>query len=301
MGDPVTDLRNRFAPQLASAMSAVELREDAQLSPKIRWSPHVVARDDEDSQAAWHLLPEIPTGPRWHERMREAVEALPNLRLGVCGPENVVLHESVLSVVDDLRARVATVESDEPDAVFKFRESAADMIYEDRVLLSRATAALILNRLLERCSQATTNYEKGVTLEVLIAVLLSQVRGFEVISRGVSARAQQIDVQVHNRNASGILGDSPLVIAEAKNWDRPVGAGQYVLLHNKVVSRFGRSRIGFFVTTDRFTAGVEDEMLRDSKGNIVIATLDKETLPKLWRTGDITANIERAVVDATNT
>jgi hypothetical protein len=57
--------------------------------------------------------------------------------------------------------------------------------------------------------------------------------------------------------------------------------------------------MGFFVTTDRFTQGVEREMLRDSVRDILVVPLDQESLPRLWRTGkSITETLESAVLKA---
>ena len=66
--------------------------------------------------------------------------------------------------------------------------------------------------------------------------------------------------------------------------------------------RYGMSRLGYFVTTDRFTRGVEIERLCDSKGDILIVPLDKNSLPQIWEgiteQDSITSRLEAATIDA---
>jgi hypothetical protein len=209
-------------------------------------------------------------------------------------------NEELLLLIDEINAGVAAIEIDD-DAPAGVRRCtfAADLIYQERLTLVHKTAGKLLDRWLDRCHTATTNELKGVALEVVTALMLSQVAGFEVKSRNVANRSQQMDVQIHNRRMGGILGGSPLVFAEAKNWKNAVGTTEYYSVHRKIKTRFGTSRLGFFTTTDRFTAGVHDEMLRDSQGQVLIVPLDKETLPAIWREGkSITDNLEAAAIDA---
>jgi hypothetical protein len=293
--DPVADLREALTSALMER-GTVDLKADKPLNAKIPWSPHLY---DLKSRRAWHCLSEPPESNAWISRMRRARAMSPTLSLGVCAPINVMLSEEVLDAVDDLEASTATVMLGGSTADVTFSGSAADLIYEMGLKLSRDYATRILDRLLVRCAAAKTTDAKGVTLEVLTAVLLSQVEGFEVVSRGLSNRSQQIDVQIHNRRVTGLLGGSDIVIAEAKNWRNPVGTVEYYSVVRKIETRFGRSRLGFFITTDRFTAGVAVERLRDSKGGTLVVPIDKASLPSLWSSGDgITRNLEAAAIRA---
>jgi hypothetical protein len=296
MHDPISELRDRFVAQLSTPPANPSLTIDTPLANDVPWSPHLY---DPSSKTAWHILAALPTSTRWHTRMREAAAKIPDLQVGICAPTHVLSDETVLDIADDLQAHIATINLDDDTSGFRLRTTVADVIYENRLALSHSRAAKILDRWLERCHSATTNHRKGITLEVLTAIMLSQVVGFEVKNRGISNRSQQMDVSVHNRRTGGILGSSELVFAEAKNWSNPVGTEEYYSVYRKIETRFGRSRLGFFITTDRFTAGVRDERLRDSRGQILVVPLDKETLPSIWRTGtSVTGNLEDAAIDA---
>ena len=139
----------------------------------------------------------------------------------------------------------------------------------------------------------------GVLLELVVAVLLSQVDGFEVRSIGIANRSQQMDVLVHNRNNAGTLSQSPLVLAEAKNWAASVTPTRYTLFLRKLKSRHGRAKLGYLVTTSRFTAGVLSEVCRESKQDILVVLVDGKALPLLWRSDStITDAIEQITMDA---
>jgi hypothetical protein len=182
----------------------------------------------------------------------------------------------------------------------RVRESASALVYEEKLRLTREAAAALLDRNLERALTEPDANRKGVHLEVVTALMLSQVDGFEVISRGIANRSQQLDVVLQNKNTGGVLGGSGIVIAEAKNWTSPVGPQQYAWMHKKTSSKFGRAKLGFFITTDRFTRGVDDEQLIDSTGDVLIAKIHGELLPTIWNhhARSISAQIETVVVSA---
>jgi hypothetical protein len=293
--DPLGEIRTRLMAKLTADNAAVKLRQDAAIDPAIRWSPHVV---DDTSGVAWHILTDNVESDFWVRRMKAARDARPNLQLGVALPEHVIFNEDLIRKLNDLNVRIALADLNSESDV-RLSGSAADIIYEKGLKLSATVASQILDSLLDRCHKATDTNLKGRTLELLTAVLLSQVNGFEVNPIGISNRSQQMDVIVHNRNTAGVLGRSEVVIAEAKNWSNPVGTTEYFSVYRKIETRFGRSRLGYFVTTDRFTAGVELERLKDAKGQILVVPLDRQTLPKVWRNATDAAPITRRLEEAT--
>ena len=294
--DSLGELRKRLVSELRAQDAAVKLREDSPIDPTIRWSPHV---QDDTNQVAWHILTDNIESEFWSRRMKTAREAQSGLGLGVALPDHVIVNEELIRRLSDLDCKIALVNLEEPDSKARLSCSAADMIYERGLKLSPAVACHILDKLLERCNEASDTTVKGRTLELLTAVLLSQVDGFEVRSIGISNRSQQMDVVVHNRNAAGVLGRSEVVIAESKNWSNPVGTVEYYSVYRKIETRFGRSRLGYFVTTDRFTRGVEFERLKDAKGGILVVPLDRNSLPNIWRAATDQAPITRQLEEAT--
>jgi hypothetical protein len=299
--DAVEDLRKLLREQLAEGGASTILRADESIGASIPWRPHLF---DEKAGVAWHILTELVDSESWIHRMQKARSERPEIMVGVALPEELLHnHEDLLQQLNDLGSRVAIISTHRlTTRSVRFSNSVADVIYENRFRLSPQVADKILRRLLKRCYEAQTNNAKGVALEVVSAVMLSQVDGFEVTHLGVSNRSQQMDVQVHNRNVGGVLGRSALVIAEAKNWSTPPGPTEYTWLFRKIETKFGLARLGYFVTTDRFTRGVEIERLRDSKGEILIVPLDKVSLPAIWEgvteVDSITRRLEAATIDA---
>jgi hypothetical protein len=294
--DPVGEIRKRLISKLMADNGAAQLREDEAIDPAIRWSPHV--RDD-TAGVAWHILTDNVESGFWARRMTAVRDVRPDLRLGVALPEHLIFDEDLIKRLNDLNVRIALTDLEDERLEVKLANSAADIIYERGLKLSTPVAADILDKLLDRSYAATSTDEKGRTLELLTAVLLSQVDGFEVKTIGISNRSQQMDVVAHNRNTAGVLGRSEVVIAEAKNWKNPVGTTEYFSVYRKIETRFGRSRLGYFVTTDRFTGGVELGRLKDAKGRILVVPLDRQTLPKVWRNATEAAPITRQLEDAT--
>jgi hypothetical protein len=233
--------------------------------------------------------------------LEEAREFDGDLNLVVCAPETVFLDESTLLSLDRRDVQVLRCENAEDGAKIVGQVlTLSDLVYEESLLLSIESARVLLNRALDRAKAATDPNRRGVLLEILVAVMFSQARGLRVRDVGVSRRAQQLDVTVLNRNVGNpLLQNSPLIIAEAKNWRKPVGSEQYGWLHRKLLTSRGRAKLGFLVTSGHFTDGVYTEAIRDSRDDHMIVLLDGETLPAIWNDyDDITEGLEAAVYQA---
>jgi hypothetical protein len=300
--DAVEDLRQVLGDHLQKEDASAVVRVDESIGAAIRWRPHLL---DEKAGVAWHILSEFVDSDAWIVRMQKAQLERPSLVLGVALPEELLHnHEEILLQLNELNSKVAILPAVEtgPTRPVRISHSVADVIYENGFRLTSGTAEEMLKRLLKRCHEAQTNQAKGVALEVVTAVMLSQVSGFRVTQKGVSNRSQQMDVQVHSTNVGGVLGRSALIVAEAKNWNTAPGPTEYSWLLRKIETRYGMSRLGYFVTTDKFTRGVEIERLRDSKGEILIVPLDKNSLPQIWEgiseQDSITRRLETATIDA---
>lgn len=208
------------------------------------------------------------------------------------------MRESILDWSDRLGACIMPLElmdGGKPRIV----ASTSDYIYEERLKLTAAQLSLHMDRWMDRIETEGDRNRKGVLLEVAAALLLSQVRGMEVAYQGISSRTQQMDVLCHNRNAGGVLGKSPVVIAECKNWNYPVGRVEYDALYRKLGTRRGLAKLGFLIATDRIAGTVYEESLRDSTGDTLIVLVDGRTLRSIWAgQNDVTTEIENLVIRA---
>ncbi|MCL4182998.1 MAG: restriction endonuclease [Burkholderiaceae bacterium] len=273
--------------------------EDQGLPASVPWGPHVyelnVAR-------AWHVMPELPISSAWFSRMRAAAKRVPKLRLGVAAPLTVLNKPDIILALDELQCSILPVKETEAGAGYRslgIRESICDVIYEHRLVLEPSLTRTILDRCLERALKAQDSYKKGARLELLIAVMLSQVIGFEVTDKNILSKNQEIDVHVTNRNSAGPLGRGQYVLAEGKNWKAPVPRREYDAFAKKVRTRRGMAKLGLMVTTSSFEKGVYIEAIRDSEHDELVVLLDKVTFPKVWRDFDsVTGGLEHAITRA---
>lgn len=286
--------RDRVLKDTLKAALGVAVVEDRGLHKKVPWGPHVYVPS---TRQAWHVLTAAPENNAWAERMRIAVQQIKTLQLGVAGPLEVLNKPEILSVLDELGCAVLPVE--EVATGYRslgLRASMCDVVYEHRLVLDPALACVLLDRCLQRAMQSQNSYEKGAVLEVLVAVMLSQVNGFEVTDLNILSKNQEVDVHVTNRNNAGPLGRGQYVLAEAKNWKLPVPRKEYDAFAKKMRTRRGMAKLGVMVTTNTFEQGVYVEAIRDSDRDDIIVLLDKTTLPKVWHEfADVTRGLEAAV------
>lgn len=297
--DPVADMRLAIRSHLESlGAPSRAIVDDYAIDPAVRWRPHVW---DAEESRAWHCATPDADPESWITRMERARRARPGLKLGVCGGAAVIA--SVLNQLDELEAAILVMPSTEDEGMprgLHRSATACDFIYEQRIALDQGLARTILDRNYARALAATTNEEKGVRLEIVSAVALSQVTGYHIGQHDISNRSQQMDLIVVNRNASGILAGGSVVVAEVKNWQSiPVTPNEYYGLMRKVESRHGRAKLGVLITSGRFTAGIETEAARDSMRDVMILRLDGTTFPALWRGGlSISEQYEREMMSA---
>ena len=297
IGDTVTAMQVAVRNYLATTSGGlVEL--DGVISPSVLWRPHVYQSKE---RVGWQLLSVAPDSSSWEKRIIRARAADAKLNIGVATTEDTLTYGEFLLACQRIGARIILLKERKNDFAFeKSFASIPDCVCERNIKLDAETARIMLDAALTRALQAKTNVEKGVSLEVLVALFLSQIDNFEVNDIGISNWTQQMDVLVHNRSVGGMLGSSPLVLAEAKNWrKKKVGTNEHALFLRKLNSRNGRAKLGFLVTTGKITAGVALEARRDSMDGTIIVFVDGVELPKIWRgTDSITREIERLVIEA---
>lgn len=291
IADPGEALRAALIRELACAVE-----KDKGLKG-VPWGPHVYVPK---KKQAWHVLPSKPESAAWSDRMTVAKKKISGLRLGVAAPVEVLSDPVVLEALDVLECAILPVkESGDSYETPGLRASIGDVIYENRFLLEPKLAKRVLDRALARAIANRDSYKKGALLELVVAVMLSQVKGFEVTDLNISSENQEIDVHVTNRNSAGPLGRGQFVLGEAKNWKDPVPRLQYDAFARKVRTRRQMAKLGVFATTSTFEKGVYVEAIRDSEKDDVIVLLDKKGLPRVWRDHtDITCGLEAAIKSA---
>jgi hypothetical protein len=297
ISDPIAAMQIAVKNHLESIPKAGVVENDGVISQNIPWRPHVFQRD---SDTGWYLHPAPPESDSWKRRIERSLDLSPSIKIGIGATDEIATDSDFLISCLRLDASLITIRERRDDyKVDQFFASIPDFICERRIKLDHTKAIQMLDICLELAAAASTNAKKGRSLELLIALMLSQVDYFEVKSKGIANRTQQMDVLVHNRTSSGVLANSPIVLAEAKNWKSPVTPTEHAVFLRKLESRHGKAKLGFLVTTGKLTKGVASEIRRDSKGDTTIVAIDGKALPNVWRNSNsITDSIEQLALEA---
>ncbi len=144
----------------------------------------------------------------------------------------------------------------------------------DRYAKSRGRSLLI------DVKNATSNDEKGRTLEELMAVLFEGDPGFEVVERRFSTGDEEIDLLIKNnvnRPFWTALG-SPLLFVECKNWSGRVGSREARDFEVKLQNHRPLVKLGVFVAFGGVTSEFVTEVKRASRADYALAVIDSEDI-----------------------
>lgn len=127
--------------------------------------------------------------------------------------------------------------------------------------------------LITRIESESDSNKKGKLLENLISRLFSAVEGFDISNRVITS-TEEIDISIINESQNSIWAkESPLILVECKNWSSKCGKNELVVFKEKIINRFGRAKVGFFISWNGFSEKFDKELLRSSQGDIIIILL----------------------------
>lgn len=122
--------------------------------------------------------------------------------------------------------------------------------------------------LLSSVDSASTNQEKGLVLEELMAYLFNSVEGFTVSGRNTTTETEEIDLVIDNlTRESPLEKEGPIVLVECKNWSTRCGKNELVQFLEKIRNRRRRCTIGVFVSWNGFADTFDTELLRTSQSS----------------------------------
>lgn len=161
------------------------------------------------------------------------------------------------------------------------------------------TSAMLTAMLAEVRSEPNVA-RKGRLLEDLLELLLTRIRGFVVAARQRGAD-EEFDLLVRNESSDGFWSkESPYILVECKNWSAKVGPDELDRFTNKLLRRYGRTRLGFFVAASGFTEGFEATRQTERRDGALVVPITGEDLDVLVHeldTGEaLKALHQRAVV-----
>jgi len=140
---------------------------------------------------------------------------------------------------------------------------------------------------------------KGKLLEDLMVLLLATIPGWESASPRRHNDLEEIDVFVRNESTDALWSkEGQCILAECKNWSKPVGAPEVERFAYKMEHRYGRCRLGLFIAPSGFSETVKLEILTRRKDSLLILLLDADGLTRLVEAGDRSAFLKQLHTDA---
>lgn len=128
--------------------------------------------------------------------------------------------------------------------------------------------------------------KKGALLEELMLVLWRSIPGFEQTVRNRQSPDEEIDLVIINQSDDAFWKrESQLIVVECKNRStkaKPIEIDRFL----QVISRRqGRCKLGFFVSLEGFTAGVDSTLAANRKEDKVVVLLARAELQSLVLAG----------------
>lgn len=137
-------------------------------------------------------------------------------------------------------------------------------------------------KLWDDVQRETDRHKKGTRLEELLLIMWRSIPGFENTFPNQRSSNEEIDLVVENGSKDEIWRkESSYFLVECKNWTSKVEPKEVVWLREKLQTRQGRCKLGFFVAPYGFTAGVETALLKHSESGVMIVLLAKAELEQL--------------------
>lgn len=140
----------------------------------------------------------------------------------------------------------------------------------------------------KRVERETDAQRKGRVLEDLMVLLFKTVRGFAHVETRRSSEDEELDVFLRNESTDPfwMKEASQYVIAECKNWSKPVGPSELVVFRDKIANRAGRCKLGFFVAAGGFTQGFDTRGETFRKDEHLVVPIDRDQLDALVHAAD---------------
>jgi hypothetical protein len=139
---------------------------------------------------------------------------------------------------------------------------------------------------LDQALNETDKQRKGELLEDCVAGLFEAVGAFKVVERRCRTETEEIDLVVENCGAPGVwTKEAPFIVCECKNWWSPVPRKELDSLVTKCSNRRGRCSVGIFISMHGTTDDFDQELLRLSRGNLLIIVLTQQDLKDACQRG----------------
>ncbi|MEH1863516.1 MAG: hypothetical protein V7K69_00510 [Nostoc sp.] len=130
-----------------------------------------------------------------------------------------------------------------------------------------------LDTLVDAVEKASSNDERGRSLEELVSRLFETIPGFIVKDR-IRTATEEIDITVLNdSNDPRFKRESAILLAECKNWSDKCGKNEFVLFKEKIDNRSNRCSLGLLISWNGFKTTVTKKMLRGSREHTLVVPI----------------------------
>lgn len=129
----------------------------------------------------------------------------------------------------------------------------------------------------------TDAYLKGKSLEDLIEIIFSSIKGLEIIDKRMSNGDEEIDLTIKNNIDKTFWSSlsSPCFFVECKNWSTKIGSKEIRDFETKIRNHTRLVKVGFFVSYNGFTKEAITELKRASRDEYHVVTIDGVDIKRL--------------------
>lgn len=128
--------------------------------------------------------------------------------------------------------------------------------------------------------------EKGRLLEECLLLLFRSIPGFEEAAINLRTSDEEFDVVIPNKSEDPIWRtEGSYILVEAKNWSTKAGPTEFDRFNSKLDRRYGRVKLGFFVSVNGFTDGFHAHALTERRGESLVVPLDRGDIEALLGAG----------------
>lgn len=142
----------------------------------------------------------------------------------------------------------------------------------------------------------TNRNRKGKLLEELVKLLFRATPGFERVETRLDNKLEEIDIVVENNadDAPWKNDGASYLLGECKNWSKPCGADELRSFRDKLTTKYGRARTGFFIAPGGFTAPFHDARTKHAATDVLVIPVDAQDLER-WIEADDPAAVLREI------
>lgn len=138
-------------------------------------------------------------------------------------------------------------------------------------------------------------HRKGKLLEDLMVLVFKTIHGFQQASVRRRNEVEEIDLIIRNESTDPLWVNerTSYILAECKNWSKPVDVTELRSFAWKLTHRHGRCRLGFFIAPGGFTSAFKDALRGEAKDDYLVVLVDREALRALVLSTDRNGVLKR--------